>query len=502
VGDAATYTAPLTAGTYAITAKSVADPTKSGSATMTVTAAAQVAISISPKTASLATGASQVFTASVTGSSNTSVAWSTTGGTLAAAGATANYMAPPGAGTYVVTATSSADATKFASATVTVTAPRPQVACAPLSLGQGASLNGVRPFPASSAWNQDISTAAVDSNSAAIIDYIGPTVGLHPDFGAGLYDGSTMGIPYVIVDSTQPVSTVAVTGAPGESDIPPMPIPSNAPIEGYPNPGDNHVLVLDKSNCFEYDLYQGAYNGGGWSASSSAIWDLQNGENRPYTWTSADAAGLPIFPGLIRYDEVAAGAIDHAIRFTVPRTKAAFVSPASHWAATNNASPIPMGMRVRLKAGFDVSGYSVTNQVILNAMKKYGLILADNGSAIYVTGTPDNRWNNDDLHLLGQVTASDFEVVAMGTVYTSANVPQGAAPSIGSLSASASSVSPGAPVTLSWNVSGASYLYISPVVGPVAGKSATFVPTSSATYTLTATNEYGRTTAIVAVSVQ
>ncbi len=311
-----------------------------------------------------------------------------------------------------------------------------------------------------------------------------------------------MGIPYVIVDSTQAVATVAVTGAPDESDILPMPIPSDAPIEGYPNPGDNHVLVLDKSNCFEYDLYQGAYSDGSWSAWSSAIWDLQNGENRPYTWTSADAAGLPIFPGLIRYDEVASGAINHAIRFTVPDTEAAFIPPATHWAATNSASPIPMGMRVRLKAGFDVSGYSAANQVILNAMKKYGLILADNGSAIYVTGTPDSRWNNDDLHTLEQVTASDFEVVTMGTVYTSSNLPQGAAPSISSLSTSAASVSQGTPVTLTWNVSGASYLYISPVVGPVRGDSVTLAPTQSATYTLTATNQYGRTTATVSVSVQ
>jgi hypothetical protein len=461
-----------------------------------------VAISISPQTASLTTGASQTFTASVAGAANLSVNWSTTGGTLSAAGTTANFTAPSTAGTYLVTVTSAADSTKAASAAVTVTAAGLQLSCAPMSLGQQASLNGVRPFPASSAWNQDISTAAVDPNSAAIISYIGSTVALHPGFGAGLYDGSTMGIPYVIVDSTQPVVTVAVTGAPGESDIPPMPIPSNAPIEGFPNPGDNHVLVLDKSNCFEYDLYQGAYSGGSWSAWSSAIWDLQGGENRPYTWTSADAAGLPIFPGLIRYDEVEAGAINHAIRFTVPDTEAAFVSPATHWAATNSTSPVPMGMRMRLKASFDVSGYSAANQVILNAIKKYGLILADNGSAIYITGTPDSRWDNDDLHTLGQVTASNLEVVTMGTVYTSSNLPQGASPSISNLSTSAASVSSGTPVTLSWNVSGASYLYISPVVGPVRGNSVTFAPTNTSTYTLTATNQYGRTTATVAVNVQ
>jgi hypothetical protein len=447
-------------------------------------------------------GSSQTFTASVVGRSNTSVNWTTTGGTLSVAGDTANYTAPSTTGSFVVTATSVADSSKAASATVTVTASGSQVSCAPMSLGQGASLNGVRPFPASSAWNQDISTAAVDPNSGTIISYIGTTVGLHPDFGAGTYNGSTMGIPYVIVDSTQPEVNVAVTAYPGESDISPMPMPPDAPIEGYPNPGDNHVLLLDKSNCFEYDLYQGAYSGGSWSASGSAIWDLQNGESRPYTWTSADAAGLPIFPGLVRYDEVAAGAINHAIRFTVPKTKSAFVSPASHWAGNNSASPIPMGMRMRLKASFNVSGYSATNQVILNAMKKYGMIMADNGSAIYISGTPDSRWNNDDLHLLTQVKASSFEVVAMGTVYTSSNIPQGAAPSISSLSASASTVSAGMPVTLTWNVTGASYLFISPMVGPVRGNSVTFAPASSATYTLTATNQFGRTSATVIVNVE
>jgi hypothetical protein len=500
-GSTVTYKAPSTAGTYTVKATSAADKSKSGTATITVHASTQVGISLNPQTASLTVGGTQSFTASVTGSSNTAVNWSTTGGTISGTGTTVSYKAPSSAGTYSVKATSAADSSKSASATVTVAASTSSVSCAPMALGQGASLNGVRPFPASNAWNQDISSAAVDSNSTTIINYIGAGVALHPDFGAGLYDGTTMGIPYVIVDSSQANVNLAVAN-PAQSDIPPMPIPSNAPIEGYPNGGDNHVLVLDKSNCFEYDLYQGAYSGGSWSASSSAIWDLQNGETRPYTWSSADAAGLPIFPGLIRYDEVANGAINHAIRFTVPYTKAAFVSPATHWAPTNAGAPIPLGIRLRLKASFDVSGFSATNQIILNAMKKYGLLLADNGSAIYITGTPDSRWNNDDLHLLGQVTGSDFEVVSMGTVYTASNIPQGNAPSISSLSASSSSVSPGAAVTLNWNVSGASYLYISPVVGPVRGNSVTFAPTQTATYTLTATNQYGRSTATVTVNVQ
>lgn len=472
-----------------------------GSQTTRTESSSQLTISISPQSVSLAPGGTQTFTATVTGTANTALNWTATGGNLSVNGNTANYTAPSATGTYTVTATSVADSSKNASASVTVTTSVSQTSCAPMSLGIGASLNGVRPFPASDAWNQDISSAAVDPNSAAIISYIGTATTVHADFGAGLYNGATMGIPYVIVDSSQAKLNVTVTGAPGESDIPPMPIPSNAPIEGAPNPGDSHVLVLDRGGCFEYDLYQGAYSNGNWSAWSSAIFDLQNGENRPYTWTSADAAGLPIFPGLVRYDEVAAGAINHAIRFTVPNTKAAFIAPATHWAATNGSSPIPMGMRVRLKSSFNVSGYSAANQVILNAMKKYGMILADNGSAIYISGAPDDRWDNSDLHLLGQVKGSDFEVVQMGTVYTSSNVPQGAAPSIGSMSASAGTVTAGTPVTLSWSVSNASYLYISPAVGPVRGSSVVFTPTQTATYTLTATNQYGRTTATVTVNV-
>ena len=279
-------------------------------------------------------GGSQLFTSSVTGSTNTSVTWSATGGTLSDTGATATYTAPSAAGPYTITATSAADTSKTASANITVGAAAAQTFCTPMSVGIGASLNGVIPFPAASAWNQNISASPVDPNSAAIISYIGTSTALHPDFGSDFDNGAPMGIPYIVVDSTQPNVNVSVTAYPDESDIPPMPIPANAPIEGYPTAGDNHVLVLDKSNCFEYDLYQGAYNSGQWSASSSAIWDLQNGETRPYTWTSADAAGLPIFPGIVRYDEVASGTIQHAIRFTVPNTEAAFVAPASHWAAT------------------------------------------------------------------------------------------------------------------------------------------------------------------------
>jgi hypothetical protein len=282
-------------------------------------------------------------------------------------------------------------------------------------------------------------------------------------------------------------------------------VPSTAPIEGYPNPGsgDRHVLVLDRSNCFLYELYSSYPNAdGSWSAGSAAIWDMLADQQRPWTWTSADAAGLPIFPGLIRYDEVAAGQIQHAIRFTVPQSRAAMIPPASHWASnsSNSVAP-PMGMRLRLKAGFDISSFPPSVRVILTGLKKYGMIMADNGSAMYLSGVPDDRWNNNDLHTLSQVPASAFEVVQMNPVYTAANVPTGAVPAISSFTASAGSVSSGTPVTLSWQVSGTPYLVVSPQVGAVRGNSVQVTPSQNTTYTLYATNQYGRATASVNVTV-
>jgi len=376
-------------------------------------------------------------------------------------------------------------------------------ACSGIRLGQGASLNGFVPFPADNAWNQDISSAPVDPNSAAIINFIGSSTGLHPDFGSGEYDGSDIGIPYVVVGGSQPLVNIDFTAYGSESDPGPMPVPANAPIEGDPNPGngDRHVLVLDNANCWLFELYSAYPNGdGSWNAGSAAVWDLLNDEQRPWTWTSADAAGLSIFAGLARYDEVANGQINHALRFTLAQSKAAFVPPASHWAANStNALAAPMGMRLRLKASYDVSGFSATNQVILTALKKYGMIMADNGSNMYISGAPDPNWNNDDLHNLGQVTAADFDVIQMSPIYTAANVPQGAAPMITSFTASPTTVGAGSPVTLSWNSSGTYYL-ISPI-GPVRGSQVTVSPTQTTTYTLYATNPYGRTTATVTVTV-
>jgi len=378
--------------------------------------------------------------------------------------------------------------------------------CSALTTGVGASLGGFVPFPAANAWNQDISAAAVDSNSSAIIGSIGTGTSVHADFGSGLYSGSKIGIPYVIVDSTQTLVPITFTAYGSESDPGPMPVPSSGPIEGDPQPGtgDRHVLVLSKDNCFLYELY-GAYPGsnGSWSADSAAVWDMTATSQRPYTWTSADAAGLPIFPGLVRYDEVAAGKISHALRFTVSQSRAAFVAPATHLASSSTSSSLPpMGARLRLKSSFDISGYSAANQVILKALKQYGMILADNGSSIYISGAPDDRWDNNDLHNLGNLKASDFEVVQMGTIYTSANLPTGSAPSISSFSASPTTTNAASGTTLSWSATNASYYVISPGVGAVRGTSVTVKPSATTTYTLYATNAYGRVTATATVTVQ
>ena len=378
--------------------------------------------------------------------------------------------------------------------------------CDGMTVGQLSSLNGFVPFVSGSLWNTDVSDAPVDPNSANIINYIGSTVTLHPDFGSGEYNGQSIGIPYQVVAGTQAKVTVNLGAYADESDPGPMPIPPKALIEGYPTPGngDRHLLVLDKDNCWLYELYNShALAKGSWSADSTAIWDMTIDPQRPYTWTSADAAGLPIFPGLVRYDEVAAGAINHAVRFTVPSTQQAFTPPASHWASsvTDPDAP-PMGTRLRLKASFDISSFSPANQVILTALKKYGMILADNGSAIYISGAPDSRWNNSDLHLLTSITGADFDVVTTGPVYTNADVPSGASPTIESFTASPTKVKKKKTVTLSWSTIDSIYNIISPTVGPVRGNSITLKPKSTMTYTLYSTNQYGRTTATVTVTVK
>ena len=376
--------------------------------------------------------------------------------------------------------------------------------CNGISQGPEGSLNGFVPFPSSSLWNTNIANAPVDPNSAAIINFIGASTPLHPDFGAGLYDGQTIGIPYIVVPGNQPLVNINYTEYGDQSDPGPMPIPLNAQIEGYPSPGngDRHVLVIDKGNCWLYELYYSFSQGPGqWNAGSGAVWDMEANEQRPYTWTSADAAGLPIFPGLVRYDEVAAGAINHAIRVTLHYSKEAFTPPASHWAPnSSNQYAAPMGMRLRLKASFNISGYPPEDQVILTALKQYGMIMADNGSSLYITGSVDPRWNNNRLGQLHSVTASDFDVLLISPLYTPQNVPTGPNPTINSFTAS-SSGGPGQPVTLSWTVTNGEYYIVSPSVGAIRGNNVVVAPRTTTTYTLYATNQFGRTTAQVTVTV-
>lgn len=381
--------------------------------------------------------------------------------------------------------------------------------CSGMSLGNGASLNGFVPFPATNVWNTNIAAAAVDPNSTAITAAAGfAGLHLHPDFGSEAY----YGIPYVVVDSsTQPNVPVNVIDYADESDVVLAPYPVTAPVEGLPADcsgwpdtyvGDSHVLVLDRAKCELYETFSTHRCNGQWTSASETIWDMSNYESRPWGWTSADAAGLPIFPGLIRYDEVASGAIHHAIRFTMEHTKndqndGYFVMPASHAAGTDYGVSNVMGMRIRLKASYDISGYSAINQVILKAMQQYGMILADNGGYFFFQGASDPRWSDDDLANLEGVGSENFDVVQASPEFPgwdSNSAPTGALPTISSFNASAASVTSGSPVTFTYSAKGDSYDFID-TIGPVkAGSgSVTVNPTQTQTYTLNSTNAFGRT---------
>jgi FG-GAP-like repeat len=284
-------------------------------------------------------------------------------------------------------------------------------------LGIGASLNGSRPFPANNAWNMDVSRFPVHPNSANLIASMGNATGLHPDFGT-FWEGSPIGIPYVVVAGSQQRVPVNFIWWPEESDSGPYPIPPNAPIEGGPaSDGDRHVLTIDRDNWKLYETYYSypVNNGASWDAGSGAVWNLRSNKLRTPGWTSADAAGLPIFPGLVRRDEVVQLAeIKHALRFTAQTTRTSYVYPATHHAgSTSSMNAPPMGTRVRLRSTFDIDSpnFSPNVRVILRAMQKYGMILADNGSNWYVTGTHDPLWNDDELSALSRVKGSDFEVV-------------------------------------------------------------------------------------------
>ena len=294
-----------------------------------------------------------------------------------------------------------------------------------LAHASGPTIVGCPVFPPDNIWNTRVDGLPVDPRSREYAASIGADAGLHPDFGAGQNDGAPIGIPYVIVPMHQPKVAIHFRdfgdeqAAGEESDPGPYPIPRNAPIEGGPKSRDDrHVLVVQQGSCTLFELYKAVPNGdGSWNAVSAARFDLEGNELRADGWTSADAAGLPIFPGLVRHDEVAAGEIRHALRFTAPRTRKAYIWPARHFASSNEAESLPpLGQRFRLRASFDISRFSGANQVILRALQTHGMILADNGSPWFLSGAPHANWNDDQLRELRQVKGSDFEAVDVSSL--------------------------------------------------------------------------------------
>jgi hypothetical protein len=282
---------------------------------------------------------------------------------------------------------------------------------------QGSRLPGARGcpvFPKNNPWNQRVDRLPVHPNSDAIVRSIGAGETMHADFGSGLYDGGPIGIPFVTVGKGRKRVPVSFDYA-SESNRGPYPIPPNTPIEGGREAdGDRHVIVVDRSRCRLYELFAAYPQNGGasWSAGSGAVWNLRSNRLRPRGWTSADAAGLPILPGLARYDEVKRGRIDHALRFTASQTRRAFIYPARHFASDLTDPDLPaMGQRVRLKRGYDISRFPRQTRIVLRALKRYGMILADNGAPWFVSGAPHPGWNNDHLHSLHGVPGSAFEVV-------------------------------------------------------------------------------------------
>jgi hypothetical protein len=270
-------------------------------------------------------------------------------------------------------------------------------------------------LPPEDPLNQEIADASVSPNSAAYVASIGLSAHLHPDFGTN----PSHGIPYTVVGSDQPKVPIKFTKYGAESNPGPYPIPADAPIEGggKRGHGDRHVLVVQEGSCMLYELYEARRKGHGWSAASGAVFNLRSDALRPEGWTSADAAGLPIFPLLARYPEVASGQIDHALRVTVPETQAGYIHPATHFASqSSDPSLPPMGLRLRLKASYSLSGFDGESLVILEALKRYGLVVADNGSPWYITGAPNAHWNDENLEQLKQVPGSEFEVVETGPI--------------------------------------------------------------------------------------
>src|SRR5262245_6130623 len=299
--------------------------------------------------------------------------------------------------------------------------PKPAGGKGEAKLGVGASLGGRRLFPDDNPWNTPIAKEPVDPNSDTLIASIGLDKPLHRDFGA-MYNGEPFGIPYVVVPGDQPKVPIRFVRDDDESDPGPYPVPPDAPVEGGPKSrDDSHVVVLDRDNWKLYELI-GAYpdKGGGWKADSGAVFDANSNKLRPAGWTSANAAGLPVLAGLVRYDEVVEqGEIRHALAFTCLKTRRGYVHPARHFASKSRDPNLPpMGMRVRLKADYDISKFPKPAQVILKALKEYGMMLAQNGGDWYMNGAPDPRWDDEARSTLKRVKGRDFEVVKMGEIVT------------------------------------------------------------------------------------
>jgi hypothetical protein len=365
------------------------------------------------------------------------------------------------------------------------------------AIAQAPAIGSCPVLPADNIWNTAVDQLPVSASSAAWVSTIGAAKTVHADFGSGLWDGGPIGIPYITVPGSQIKYPATFTYA-DESDPGPYAIPLTAPIEGgSQSTGDRHALAIDTDNCILYELYSAYPLAAQWSAGSGAIFNLHSNVLRPLGWTSTDAAGLPVFPGLVRYDEIAAGGIRHAIRFTVPQTQRAYVWPARHYASSLTGTQYPpMGARFRLRASFDISGYSAANQVILRALKKYGMLLADNGSSWYLSGAPDSRWDNEDLHKLGAIKGSDFEAVDVaglmvdptsGQAKQSTSLSVTVSPSTASVAANATkqftaTVANATSQAVNWSVNGApggnsavgligtSGLYTAPAVPPSGGK--------------------------------
>ena len=480
---------------------------------VTVPVPTPVSISLSPNPVNLLTGATQTIICTTTMSDNTTRACinpvlASSDATLATVAGLV-VTATNAAGTGTLTATAESLASPADAFTVRMY-PNTSVACSAMSTGLNGALNGFIPSP-NDAWHQDITTSAIDPNSATIVNAGTDLGGAYLTPGFSSIANSNNGIPYTVVDSQNMAATaVPITLYPDQSDVAAIPLPATLPVEGSPGecPTDTngrHAIVVDRNQCVAYELFQAAHCTSGWMASASSIWDLTTTEARPWTDTSADSAGLSVFEGLLRYDEIIAGVVDHAIRFTARATRSDgsigyFTPPATHAAGNDPGSDNIMGMRIRLQPDFDISGFSPTNQIILKAMKQYGMILADNGPTLAFQGTPDARWNDADLAALTAVPATAFDVIQMGTVYESTTVPTGAPPTINSFTPSASTILAGASVTLTPTLTDASYSYVDQTGfdrGPI-----TVTPTVTTTYALTSRNAFGSATASTTVTVQ